>query len=157
MVTVPCWCTRCAGNRWSLNVASHMVWAGQCPCTAQMHTVVSAQSLCTVPVRQTSLTVPLAPSVIKSKYTSARFGPPPRPLFIAVHTNLKTRRFERWERETISTMWNCPTYLYNWQTFNKSMIFFLSLGNTFYISLILARHIQCDTSMLVTFWDKLLS
>lgn len=72
-----------------------MVWAGQCPCIAQMHTVVSAQSLCTDSVKQTSLTVPLTAMVIKSKIPSARYGPPPLPLFIAVHTNLLLQKLIR--------------------------------------------------------------
>lgn len=44
MVTVPCWCSRCAGNRWSLNVASHMVWARQCP----LHNTNAHCSVCSV-------------------------------------------------------------------------------------------------------------
>lgn len=95
MVTVPCRCSRCAGNRWSLNVASHMVWARWCPCTTQMHTLVSIQSLCTDPVNQTSLTVPLDLTVIKSEYTSTRYRAPPLPAFIAGNTDLLIHKLRR--------------------------------------------------------------
>lgn len=142
MVTVPCWCSRCAGNRWSLNVASHMVWAGQCPCTALMHTVVSAQSLCTDPVKQTSLTAPSAPTVTKSKCASARYETPPIPLlFIAVHTNLKTRWSEKRNENTSKRCQNSATHPYNWITLDKRIISLLYLGalDTYcYISLISA-------------------
>ena len=53
-----------------------------------MHTLVSVYPLCTDSVKQTSLTEPFDPTVIKSRYSSIRFGPPPLPLFIAVHVNL---------------------------------------------------------------------
>lgn len=101
MVTVPCRCSRCAGNRWSLNVASHMVWARWCPCTTQMHTLVSIQSLCTDPVNQTSLTAPLDLTVIKSEYTSTRYRAPPLPAFIAGNTDLKTRGFDKLDQKNM--------------------------------------------------------
>lgn len=132
MVTVPCWWCRCAGNRWSVNVASHMVWARWCPGTAQTHAVVSAQFLLTDPVRQASLTVPLAPAVIKSKDNSVRYGQAPLTLFIAVNANLKTR--SKWDKNTskICKKKNNLTCLQNWLILDESI---MSLNTCFKISL----------------------